>query len=169
MKIYKYAFIALLALIFAGCQATSDQPLSPTETMKASNDAAIKKNVDAIKKLVSRGTLERLEQSAKAENTTVDELLKDFLDAPSVELPEIRNEKITGDAATIEIKNNATNEWETMPFVRENGVWKIAYDVFLDDLLKRRNEETKEIPVNQPPAAADQSAPKTAPNSAVKK
>ena len=168
MKIYKDAFAALLALIFSACQAANNQPLSPTETMRASNEAAIKKDVEAIKKFVSKGTLEQLEQSAKAEETTVDELLKDFLDVPSVELPEIRNEKITGDAATIEIKNNATNEWETMPFVRENGVWKIAYDKFLADLIQRRNEELREIPVTPAPANGGE-ALKPPANSAVNK
>jgi hypothetical protein len=153
MKIYKLAVIVIAAFIFAACQpAANNQPLSPTETMKALNDAAKKKDAEAIKKLISQGTLDLLEQSAKQQNTSVDELLKRDEGAPFQELPETRNEKIAGDTATIEIKNNAINDWETMPFIKENGVWKIALDQFLDAAMKRMNEEMKEIPVNSPPA-----------------
>lgn len=169
MKIYKLTFLLLAAFIFAACQsAANNQPLSPTETMKTFNEASIKKDVEAVKKLVSKGTLEQLGQSAKAENTTIDELIREFLNAPVQKLPETRNEKIMGDTATIEIKNNATNDWETMPFVKENGVWKIALDKFLEDAMKRMNEEMKEIPVNPPPAAGAETT-KTEANSAANK
>ena len=169
MKIYKLTFLLLAAFIFAACQsAPNNQALSPTETMKALNEAANKKDSEAIKKLVSQGTLDLLEQSAQQQKTTVDELLKRDEGAPFQELPETRNEKITGETATIEIKNNATNDWETMPFVKENGVWKIALDKFLDDAMKRMNEEMKEIPVNSPPAVGTE-MPQTKANSAVNK
>ena len=168
MKIYRLTFLALAAFIFAACQsAANNQPLSPTETMRASDDAAKRKDVEAIKKFVSKGTLEALDQSAKEQNTTVDELLKDFLDVPAQQLPEIRNEKITGDTATIEIKNNATNDWETMPFVKENGIWKVAYDKF-EEAIRKRNEEISEMPAgnvpinngNAPPAKQSNAAKK---------
>lgn len=170
MKVYKLAFVVLAFFIFAACQsaAVNNQPLSPTETMRALNDAAKNKDAEAIKKLVSQGTLDLLEQSAQQQKTTVDELLKRDEGAPFQELPETRNEKIEGDAATIEIKNNATNDWETMPFVRENGVWKIALDRFLDDAMKRMNEEMKEIPADSPPANSA-APPNLSANSAVNK
>jgi hypothetical protein len=169
MKIYKLTFLLLAAFIFAACQsAANNQPLSPTETMKALNDAAKKKDAEAIKNLVSQGTLDLLAQSAQQQKTTVDELLKRDESASFQELPQTRNEKIMGDTATIEIKNNATNDWETMPFVKENGVWKIALDKFLEDAMKRMNEEMKEIPDNSPPAARAET-PKTEANSAANK
>lgn len=168
MKIYKFASILLLALILVACQA-ANQTLSPTETMKALNEASRKKDLETIKKLVSKGTLDLLEQTAQRQKTTVDELLRRDEGAPFQELPETRNEKITGDAATIEIRNNATNDWETMPFVMENGVWKIALDRFMQDVMQRMNEEMKELPVNPPPAAGNQAAPKTESNSTVNK
>ncbi len=122
--------------------------MSPTETMKALNDASKTKDVETIKKLVSKGTLDLLNKAAKDQNTTVDELLKKDDGSPFQELPETRNEKITGDAATIEVKNNATNDWETLPFVKEDGIWKIALDKFMENVMKRTNEE-----MNKPPAA----------------
>lgn len=167
MKIYQIIFIAFLTIFFTACQ-TTNQTLSPTETMKALNDAAKKKDVETIKKLVSKGTIEQLEQSAKENNTTVDELLKKDEGASFQELPETRNEKINGDEATIEIKNTATNEWVSMPFVRENGVWKIAYDKFVEDVMKKMTEEMKEMPAVSP-TSGNEAKPKTESNPAANK
>ncbi|HEX8636430.1 MAG TPA: hypothetical protein VF692_00095 [Pyrinomonadaceae bacterium] len=169
MKTYKVTFIVLSAIFFTACQQPANQPLSPTETMKALNDAAKKKDVETIKKLVSKGTIEQLEQSAKQSDTTVNELLKNDEGAGLQELPETRNEKINGDEATIEIKNTATNEWVSMPFVKENGVWKIAYDKFVEDVMKKMTEEMKKMPADLPPAAGSSSAPKTDSNPAANK
>ena len=170
IKFYRLTFFLLAAFIFAACQsAVNNQVWSPTETMKALNEASRKKDAETIKKLVSKGTLDLLEQSAQRQQTTVDELLKRDEGAPFQELPETRNEKITGDTATIEIKNNATNDWETMPFVRENGVWKIALDRFMEDVMRRMSEEMKEIPANSSPTAGSQALPKIESNSSVNK
>jgi hypothetical protein len=44
------------------------------------------------------------------------------------DIPEMRNEKMEGDTATLEIKNAKTESWETIPFVKEGDEWKIALD-----------------------------------------
>ncbi len=158
MKMYKLAVVALCAFLLIACQqtATTDKNLSPTETMRALNDAAEKKDAETMKKLVSAGTLAQLEKSAKDRNSTVDALLRE--DAPLQELPEMRNEKINGDRATIEIKNTAMETWETMPFVKENGAWKIEFDKFLEEMMRKMTEEMKQIPVNPPSAPSGASA-----------
>ena len=43
-------------------------------------------------------------------------------------MPELRNEKITGDTATVEMKRDKSDKWDTVPFVKEDGEWKIAFD-----------------------------------------
>jgi hypothetical protein len=168
MKVYKLTIITLLAIIFTACQ-TAKQTLSPTETMKALNEASKTKDVETIKKLVSKGTLDLLNKAAKDQNTTIDELLKKDDGSPFQELPETRNENITGDAATIEVKNNATNDWETMPFVKEEGVWKIALDKFMDDVMKRMNEEMNKPPAAAPPSSANNETKTPESNSAINK
>jgi hypothetical protein len=156
MKIYKIAFIALLAFVFAACQqAAEKQALSPTETLKALNEAAKKKDVETMKKLVSKGTLASLEKSAQVQETTVDELLTRDESVPFQELPETGDEKITGETATVAIRNNATGDWETMPFVREEGAWKIAFDKYTEELIKKLNEQMNQPPVNPPTTASD--------------
>lgn len=157
MKIYKTFIVALFALFIVGCSsggALLQQTKSPTETLKALNEAAKKKDVEGIKRELSKGTLELLEQSAQRQKRTVDELLLEDQGAPFEELPEMRNEQIEGDTATVEVKNRLTDTYEKVPFVKENGEWKLALDKFMEDMMKRATEEMNKIPTNQSNSAA---------------
>jgi len=83
---------------------------------------------------------------AKEQNKTTDEMLKEVdKDDKSEKMPETRNEKITGDTATLEVKNDKTNRWDALPFVKENGEWKIALDKFLEDMMKSLGDKTPEV------------------------
>lgn len=107
---------------------------SPTDAMKALNEASKTNDVEAIKGLVSKGTIALLEESAKEKQTTVDELLQRDDSMPFEDIPEMRNEKITGDKATLEIKNKLSGQFSTIPFVKEDGSWRIAFDVYLKEV-----------------------------------
>lgn len=120
---------------------------SPTETLKALNEASKAKNPDAIKKTLSKGTIDLIKESATNQKKSVDELLKEDDGAPFKELPEMRNEQINGNTATVEVKNKVSSEWEKIPFVVEDGEWKVALDKYLKELEKRFAEEmSKEKP-----------------------
>lgn len=148
MKKINLTIIALICAFFiAGCNSAS-QIKSPTETLKALNEASKKKDTAAIKSLLSKGTLDLLEKNAKKQSKTVDEILLKDDGAPFQELPETRNEVITGDTATIEVKNTVTNEFQKLPFVKEDGIWKVALDKFLEDVMKQMREEMNKIPAN---------------------
>jgi hypothetical protein len=43
-------------------------------------------------------------------------------------MPETRNEKIDGDTATLEVKDDKKDKWETIHFAKEDGEWKLALD-----------------------------------------
>jgi hypothetical protein len=81
---------------------------------------------------------------AKEQNKSTDDMLKDLhKDDKGEKIPETRNEKITGDTATLEVKNEKTSKWDTLPFVKENGEWKIALDKFLEDMIKGLGDKLK--------------------------
>ena len=153
MKIYQTIIIALCAFLFIDCSATR-QTKSPSEVMKTLNEASKTKDVAAVKNSVSKGTLVLIGEAAKAQNLSIDEILKKDDGAPFKELPEIRNEKIEGDAATIEMQNTTTKDWEIVPFVKEDGNWKLALDKYLDAMKKKMAENTK-----TPPPSGDNSEP----------
>ena len=126
----------------AGSNETSgSKNLSPSETLEAFNEASNKKDVEAIRNLLSQRTLEMVDKKAKEEGKTFGDLIKEEDGMPPIETPEIRNEKISGETATIEIKNGVTGAYNTLPFVKENGVWKIAFVKFIEDNIKKANEQ----------------------------
>lgn len=147
MKTYQTFIIALCALFAVNCSSIQPQPQtkSPTEVLKTLNEASKTKDVEAIKNSVSKGTLGLIEEAAKAQNTTADELLKKENGAPFKELPEMRNEKIEGDTATLELKNATTGEWEAVPFVKEDGAWRLALDKYLEDMKRKMTENMKKL------------------------
>lgn len=143
-----FLFALVCAFFLFGCNSTvTEQKKTPTETLRALSEASKKKDTEAIKSLLSKGTLDLLEQSARRQEKSVDELLKQENGAPFQELPEIKNEQVTGETASVEVKNNVTGEFDKIPFVKENGVWKLALDVFMQDEIKRLTEEMN-IPAN---------------------
>ena len=156
MKIYQITILILFALAFGACSSTQSnntatgnppnnesQPSSqtalagsPTDILKTFAEATKKKDIETIKKTLSKSMMKVVEETAKRQSISVDEMLM------KVEAPrgELKNEKIEGDAATVEVKNETTGEYDVMPFVKEDGSWKIALDVYMENVMKKMNE-----------------------------
>lgn len=147
MKICKTIVVALCAFFIFGCAAKPPAP-SPTDTLKTFIEASKNKDAETVKKTLSKGTIGMIEETAKAQNTTVDDLLKKDNGMTVKELPEMRNEKIEGDTATLEVKNVVTGDFDSIPFVKEDGGWKIALDKFMQQLMKKSREQMTMPPVN---------------------
>jgi flagellar hook-associated protein FlgK len=138
------ALCAALAVVLAVSACSLLSGSSPTATFKAFYEASKKKDAAAMKKRLSKGTLDMFDKLAKAQNKSMDDMLKDVdKDDKSTKAPETRNEKITGDTATLEVKNDKTDKWDTLPFVKEDGEWKIALDKFLEDMIKGLGDKLK--------------------------
>jgi hypothetical protein len=148
MKTGKINALVLTALVITALGLTAacnrGAGSTPTATFKAFYEATKNKDAEAMKKTLSKGTLEMLEGFAKAQNKTLDESLKSGLSNPTEsspdKMPETRNEKIDGEKATLEVKNEKSNTWETLPFVKEDGAWKIALDEMFRDAFKKLGE-----------------------------
>jgi hypothetical protein len=154
MKNYIVITILLFAIFISGCGDGIFQPArTPTDTLRALNEATKKKDAEAIKKLLSKGTLVLIEKSAATQKTTSDDLLTRDANSTFRELPEIRGEKIEGDTASVEVKSEIGNENEKIPLVKEDGEWKVALDKYVEDLKKRMREEmNKPQPETENPA-----------------
>ena len=137
-----YILFFLTAILFTGCNSNEPKAGSPSDVLKQYVAASQSQDIAAMKNLLSRGSLDLIENAAKAQGTTADELLRRESMVKIRSAPETRNEKIEGDAATIEVKNEKTGEYDMkMPFVRENGAWKIARDRYVEEELKKQKEE----------------------------
>ena len=165
MKIYRLFIGIFLALTTGGCPssppgvnqnnaanqsvqlpAKPNPPaavLGPADTLRALSEASNKKDVTAIKKYLSKDTLALLETGAREQNKTVDEALSEDDGGPFQTLPELGAENIEGDRATLEVRNVDTGEFEQLPFVKENGEWKVAIDVYLKNLDAAEDEPSE--------------------------
>jgi hypothetical protein len=112
--------------------ATSSSLSTPTKTFMAFYEASKNKNVPAVMGTLSKDSVDFLTAEAKKENKTLEAALTESLktsDVPAT-APETRNEKIDGDKATLEVKDDkVADKWDTFNFVKENGEWKLKLGI----------------------------------------
>ena len=130
----------------ANNKTPENSPIAAFNTLYA---ATQKKDIENIKKGLSASTIKLLGEIAKKQNRSEDETLKESLTDPdynSPSVPEARNEKINGNQATIEIKAPKSGEWTELPFVKEEGRWKLAYDQLNQNDLATDQRESAQQP-----------------------
>lgn len=98
-----------------------------------------------MKVLLSDATIKMHEQEAKSQGVTVDDIVKrETLFSEGQTTVEYRNEKIEGNKATLQVKT-AYGSWETVPFVLEDGVWKIDKQGYADQMLRDMDESNRRL------------------------
>lgn len=140
----KIGFVLILsaAVLFVGCNSNQPTGNSPSDVLKQYVAASQRQDVAAMRSFLSKGSLELIEKSAAAQKTSADELLRRESAVKIQNAPETRNEKIEGDTATVEVKNETNGEFDlTMPFVKESGAWKIARDKYIAEEMRKATEE----------------------------
>jgi hypothetical protein len=146
-KNHTFGLITAIFLLVAGFAACGggDKDRTPSDTFKEYIKASKKKDTTAMKILLSSATMKMHEQEAKAQNTTVDDIVKrETLVAPTQTNVDYRNEVINGDKASIQFKN-AYGNWETLPFVREDSQWKIDKAGYADQVIQQMDESNRKI------------------------
>ena len=126
VKTFAVALLALALVASAACGGGT----SPTETVKAFAAAAQKKDKEGVKKYLSKSSVNYIETTAKAVGKTPDDFYDAMLEAAAKEggTPDVRNESINGDSATVEVKDAKSNNWQKPQLVKEDGQWRIAFD-----------------------------------------
>jgi len=139
MRIWSRILIFSVAAALLACG--QPKPTTPLETFKTYAKAFKQKDTAAMKVLLSDATLKMHEQEAKAQGTTIDEILKrETMIGENQRQVDYRDEKIDGDKATLQIKN-VYGSWETLPFVREDGVWKIDKQGYAEQMIRDIEEQ----------------------------
>jgi len=146
MRFYPKIFVFILfAAFFAACSTAPKKQLTPLETLKEYGDAYKRKDITTMKLLLSQESLKMHEQEARAQNTTVDEIVKrETLFSENQKTAEFRNQKIEDDQATIEMKDSA-GIWNTIHFVKEDGVWKIDKKGFANQIEQINQQKQNEL------------------------
>ena len=98
---------------------------TPTDTYKTAYAARQKKDIEGLKKVMSKDILEFLTEMGKMDKKSLDDMLKDLVETPQAATNASRNEKIDGDHATLEYQDEK-GEWKTMDFEKVGSDWKMA-------------------------------------------
>jgi len=142
-------FISKFVILFFACflfACGEGAKLStPLETLKAYTQAIKKKDTTAMKLLLSDASIKMAEKEAKAQGRMLDDVIKnETLFSESQTSLKFRNEKIDGDKATIEVQNSF-GSWDKVPFIREEGVWKIDKQAIVNQMLEQNEEYNKQL------------------------
>lgn len=135
---------ALATIVLVSCSGDK-QAATPVETFQTYVKALKKKDLTTVKLLLSKDTIKMHEQEAKSEGVNLDDIVKrDTLLGAGQSRVRYRNEKIDGDKATIEFED-AAGIWETLPFVREDGEWKIDKKGYADQLERDVEQNSQQF------------------------
>ena len=140
MRIWSRIILFVLVVTAFGCSG-EQKPATPVGTFMTYTKAFKKKDITTMKLLLSKATIKMHEQEAKAQGVTLDDIVKrETMFSEKQTSVEYRNEKIDGDKATLEVKDQ-NGMWQTWPFVREDGVWKIDKQGYAERQIKDVEDE----------------------------
>ncbi|HWT01707.1 MAG TPA: hypothetical protein VN256_15780 [Pyrinomonadaceae bacterium] len=126
MKVVRATALLLAALLaVAPASCGGKKAGTPTEVFKSFYEAARAADVAALKKLMSKESLAYAEGQAKSRNQSLDDYLASQSRSFPPGVPEVGEEKIEGDKATLRFKHEKARNWSTASFVKEDGEWKI--------------------------------------------
>ena len=98
---------------------------TPTEAYKTAYALRQKGDIEGLKKVMSKEVIAFMTDLGEAEKKTLDDMLKEMVKEPQGPSDDVRNEKITGDRATLEyLKKDGT--WKVMDFEKVGNEWKLT-------------------------------------------
>ena len=88
------------------------ESLTPTQVLKEFFEASKRKDIATVKKSLSKNSFPLIEKNAELINVSVDEYLRETSAIRVENDVETRNEKISGETATVEFKDTSMEEWQ---------------------------------------------------------
>ncbi|REJ79099.1 MAG: hypothetical protein DWQ47_06560 [Acidobacteria bacterium] len=124
------AAIASLAVLSA-CQTedlSAGSAGSPTDAYKKLYTAVKAGKPEDIKKMLSKRSIEMGKMAAAQSGKSLEEQLKNGFTQTtfSDEMPPIRDERVNDTMGAVEVYNEKGRKWEDLPFILEDGGWKLA-------------------------------------------
>lgn len=129
---YIPAFLVFGVMILSfGCSGSGSSASvkgTPTEAYKRLFDAVKSKDTEKIKAVMSKSTIAFAESNAKRTNQTMEQMLKNGLMATTLAptFPPTRDERVKDNFGAVEVYNIPESKWEDVPFIAEDGEWKLA-------------------------------------------
>lgn len=97
---------------------------TPTDAYKKLYTAVKSKQTDAIKAVLSDKTVGFAQSVSQRQNQPVGKVYENGFTGTTFSdtMPEIRDERIKGDSASVEVYNAKDSRWEDLPFVKETSI-----------------------------------------------
>jgi hypothetical protein len=110
--------------------AADSGPLAqtPTEAYKMIYNNVKAKQPAEIKKYMSEKTIGLAQAQAERQKDSIEKIFENGFTATtfSPTMPDIRDERVSGDMGAVEVYNSQRSVWEDLPFIKEKGGWKLA-------------------------------------------
>lgn len=144
-KFINFGLILALAALSFSCDQSSKSQSANQEAVKAPTpreayrllyEAVKAKDSARIQQMMSKNTMTFAGFATQQQNQSLEKVFENGLTATtfSYTLPEMRDERISGNFGAVEVFNQKDNRWEDLPFVLEDGGWKLAVgDAFKGD------------------------------------
>jgi len=185
-KIIGFGFVLAFALSSFSCQSAGTvnrehvKATTPREAYRLLYEAVKAKDTEGIKLLMSNNTMTFAGFAAEQQKQSLEKMFENGLTATTFAdtLPESRDIRVNGNFGAVEVWNQKDNHWEDLPFILEDGGWKLAVgDAFKGDYKspgkgQAQLEMEASNPMNQPvatPAPAANTNGKVPPVSKAKK
>lgn len=123
--------VFLLIVTGAGVSCGTD---GPGDGYRKLYEAVKSKNTAAIKARMTKKTHDFAEMASKRNNTPIEKVFENGFTATTFaeDLPEIRDERVKVNMGAVEVWNANDRRWEDLPFIKEDGEWKLAVgDLFM--------------------------------------
>ena len=120
--------LSILTVGFACGGSKSISGDSPTEAYKRLFAAVKNKDAEAVKKQLTKKSIDIVAAAAAQNNTPPEKMFENGLTATTFSdtLPAIRDERVKDNMGAIEVWNSKDSKWEDLPYMIEDGTWKLA-------------------------------------------
>lgn len=147
-NIHKFIVSCLLTVILFfsfACQkqtqisiAEGEKANTPTEAYQMLFAAVKAKDTEKIKQLMSKKTLAFAASAGQNQEQSLEKVLENGLTktTKTSSLPQIRDERVKDNFGSLEVYSQEKQEWEDLPFVLEDGGWKLAIGDFVKNTFK---------------------------------
>ena len=121
-------FAFIITTFSCGGQSAAGGGDTPTDAYKKLYAAVKSKDIEAIKKQLTKKSIDFGKMAAERNKTPIEKMYENGFTATTFSntLPTMRDERINGDMGALEVWNSKDSRWEDLPFIREDGTWKLA-------------------------------------------
>jgi hypothetical protein len=171
-KIVGFGFVLSVALFGFSCQSTGTanrehvKATTPREAYRMLYEAVKAKDPEGIKQVMSNNTITFAGFAMEQQKQSLEKVLENGMTATTFadSLPETRDIRVNGNFGAVEVWNQKDNRWDDLPFILEDGGWKLAFgDAFRGDFKspgkgQAQLEMEANNPMNEPAATPTPSA-----------